>query len=61
MKSKFTMYALVVTLLTSTISWGKFISSVGSGGRSSGSGSSWNSNTGYSGGSWGGGSSGGHK
>ena len=57
MKNKFTVYALIVTLLTSGISWSKLLTPSVSGG-----GSSWSSNSGSGGGSWGGGSGGsGHK
>ncbi|WP_338845916.1 hypothetical protein V8J88_19585 [Massilia sp. W12] len=56
MKGKYTVYALVVVLLTSVASWGKLFSSSSSG---SSSGSSWSSRS--SGGSWGGSTGGGHK
>lgn len=60
MKNKFFAYAMVVTMLSSGVSWTKFIRSASNSGASSGS--SWSSNSGYGGGSWGsGGGGGGHK
>ncbi|MDO8701256.1 MAG: hypothetical protein Q7U12_15150 [Undibacterium sp.] len=56
MKNKFFVYAMAVTMLSSGVSWTKFISSASN--STSSSGSSWSSRSG-SGGSWGGG--GGHK
>lgn len=62
MNFKFILYALMVSLLSTTVSWGKFLSSASNSGRTSGRGSSWSSNTGSGGGSWGGGAGGGgHK
>jgi hypothetical protein len=63
MNGKFLVYALVVSLLSTGVSWTKLLSVPSSSGSSWGSGyggSSWSSNTGGGGGSWGGGS-GGHK
>lgn len=54
MTGKFIIYALMVSLVCTILSWGELADG---GGSSSRSGSSWSSNTG-SGGSWGGG---GHK
>ncbi len=60
MRGKFTVYAIVVILVTTLSSWGKMLSGSSSG--SSGvRGSSWSSNTGSGGGSWGNGTGGGHK
>ncbi|MDY7574908.1 hypothetical protein [Actimicrobium sp. CCI2.3] len=62
MNVKFVVYAVLVTALSTGVSWAKLIGSatssdsVGSAARGSG----WSSNTGGRGGSWGGGS-GGHK
>jgi hypothetical protein len=65
MNGKFLIYALVVSLLTTTLSWGRLLSSSANssdGYRSGYSGSSWGSTTGGGGGSWGGGAGGGgHK
>ncbi|MFZ6751096.1 hypothetical protein [Undibacterium sp. Ren11W] len=55
MKTKFFIYAMLVTLLTSGVSWSRFLFSS----RNAGSGSSWSSSSGSSGGSWGSGSGGG--
>lgn len=59
--SKYFIYAIIVTLLTSGSSWLR----MGAGGGSAGNayrGSTWSSHTGGGGGSWGGGSGGGgHK
>ena len=55
MKNKFFVYAMAVTLLSSGVSWTKFISSTSN--SNSSSGSSWSPRS--SGSSWGGG--GGHK
>lgn len=55
MKNKFFAYAMVVTVLSSGVSWTKFISSTSN---NNSSGSNWSSRSG-SGSSWGGG--GGHK
>lgn len=55
MNWKFIVYALAVTVLTTTVSWGKFLA--GSTGTGSNRSSAWSSNTGT--GSWG--SSGSHK
>jgi hypothetical protein len=57
MKNKFFVYAMLVTLLTSGVSWTRLLTSSGNSGNSSGSG--WNSRSGYGGGSWGSGSGGG--
>jgi uncharacterized membrane protein YgcG len=54
MKGKFIVYALLVSLVSTILSWSEVASG---GGSRTGSGSSWSSNSG--GGSWGGG--GGHK
>lgn len=60
MKNKFFVYAVLVTMLSSGISWSRFIRSASNSGSSSGSG--WSSHSNYGGGSWGGGSGGGgHK
>ena len=57
MNSKFRVYALIVSFVCSTMSWGKMFAGTS---QRSGGGSSWSSN--YGGGSsWGGGSGGGHK
>jgi len=59
MNGKFIVYALIVSLACTVISWGKLLSSGGPGGNTwsnAGSGSTWSSNSG----SWGGGG-GGHK
>ncbi len=64
MNGKFFAYALVVTVLSTGVSWTKFIRAATTNSEyssSSGRGSSWSSNTGGSSGSWGSGSSGGHK
>lgn len=58
MKNKFFTYAMVVTMLSSGVSWTKFISSVSNSNNSSGS--NWSSRSG-SGSSWGSGGGGGHK
>lgn len=55
MKNKFFVYAVLVTVLSSGVSWSRFIASASNSGNSSGS--SWNTRSGGS--SWGGG--GGHK
>lgn len=57
MNGKFLAYGLLVTVLSTGISWTKFISSAASNWQGTGrsSGSSWSSTSGYSG------SSGGHK
>ena len=58
MNGKFKIYALVVSLLCTSVSWTKMLS----GGTEGGSGRRGNSWSSYSGGSWGGGSGGGgHK
>lgn len=58
--SRFFIYAIIVTLLTSGSSWMRL--SGGSGSASGYRGSTWSSHTGGGGGSWGGGSGGGgHK
>ncbi|WP_182915662.1 hypothetical protein [Massilia cavernae] len=54
MNNKYFIYALVVTFITTTVSWTRMVASS----TSSGAGSSWRSTGGYSGGSHGGG---GHK
>jgi hypothetical protein len=57
MSSKFFIYALLVTIITTWSSWAKMLGSA----TNSGSGSSWSSHS-YGGGSYGGGSGGsGHK
>lgn len=57
MKGKFIVYAFLVSLVCTALSWSTFTD--GGGGSSSyRSGSTWSSNSGVSGGSWGGG---GHK
>lgn len=56
--NKFGWYALIVTVLSSSLSWGTFLATPSN---SSGSGSSWSSSSGSGGGGWGSGSSGGHK
>jgi hypothetical protein len=65
MNGKFLIYALVVSLGSTALSWGRLLSapsSASSGYRSGYSGSSWGSTTGGGGGSWGGGAGGGgHK
>ena len=59
MKNKFFIYAMTVTMLSSGVSWTKFISTASN--RNSSSGSNWSSHSG-SGSSWGsGGGGGGHK
>jgi hypothetical protein len=55
MKNKFFIYAMLVTVLSSSVSWGRLLFSS----RNAGSGSSWSSSSGSSGGSWGSGSGGG--
>ncbi len=61
MNVKFMIYAVLVTALSTGVSWSKFLSTAGASEQGSNSGrSSWSSNTGGSGGSWGSGSSG-HK
>lgn len=61
MNGKFIVYAVIVTMLSTGVSWSRFLSAaISSGSSSSSSGSSWSSSTGSSGGSWGSGSSG-HK
>jgi hypothetical protein len=58
MKNKFFAYAMMVTVLSSGVSWTKFISTTSS---NNSSGSNWSSRSG-SGSSWGsGGGGGGHK
>ena len=60
--SKFIIYAIVVTVLTSGSSWLRAFSGINYNSYSSYHGSSWSSNTGGGGGSYGGGSGGGgHK
>ena len=61
MNGKFILYAVLVSILCTTASWGRMQPGPSSNGSRSGAGgSSWSSNTG--GGSWSGGSSGGgHK
>jgi uncharacterized membrane protein len=64
MNGKFLLYAIVVSLLSTTLSWSRMLSSFGNANsyRSGYSGSSWGSTTGGGGGSWGGGAGGGgHK
>ena len=56
MNGKFIVYALLVSLVCTALSWSTLVD--GGGSYRSGSGSTWSSNSGYSGGSWGGG---GHK
>jgi hypothetical protein len=61
MKGKFLMYAIIVALGSSVMSWGSLAARAGGG---SGSGNSWHSYSsgpGYSGGGWAGASGGGHK
>ncbi|WP_170942250.1 hypothetical protein [Noviherbaspirillum denitrificans] len=57
MNGKFILYALMVSLVCTILSWGELAD--GGSGSASRSGSSWSSNSGSTGGSWGGG--GGHK
>ncbi len=60
--SKFILYAIVVTVLTSGSTWIRAFSGPGYNSSSGSRGSSWSSNTGGGGGSYGGGSGGGgHK
>jgi hypothetical protein len=62
MNGKFLIYALVVSLASTAISWGRLLSAPSSAGSGYRSGSSWGSTTGGGGGSWGGGAGGGgHK
>jgi hypothetical protein len=61
MKSKFLVYAIVVALGSSVMSWSSMASRAGSG---RGTGNSWHSfssGPGYTGGGWAGASGGGHK
>jgi hypothetical protein len=57
MRNKFMIYAVMVTVLFTGISWTRFIGTANNSGGYSRTGSSWNSNTGSG---WGGGG-GGHK
>ena len=60
MNGKFMVYAVLVTALSTGISWTKFLSSASAGWQSGGSGrSAWSSSTSGSGGTWGSGSGGG--
>lgn len=62
---KFAIYAILVTALSTGVSWSKFFNVVRASDWTSTSSSSgrsgWSSNTGSGGGSWSGGSSGSHK
>lgn len=56
MKGKFIIYAVVVSLFTTVVSWGQFFASLA--GPSTSSKSSWSSRTGTGGGTWGNGTGG---
>ena len=57
MKGKFLLYAILVSLLSTVISWGQFFASLAPS-TSSGRGSNWSTRTGTGGGVWGNGTGG---